>query len=134
MQATMFNEAARKFFDKFEIGKVYYISKGTIKMANKEYTTIDNNYEMTLSQYSQVDEVINELMVVPERKFNFVPLDQLGPYINQENLVGKTHVHLFLFPSSCLILTFNIGLHVTKLQMSSGWCNMFHQLRAFGGN
>ncbi|KAJ9562777.1 hypothetical protein OSB04_007937, partial [Centaurea solstitialis] len=87
MQATMFNEAARKFIDKFEIGKVYYISKGIIKPANKQFTTIDNDYELTLTQYSQVDEVMNESMVVPEKTFNLVPLDQLGPYVNKKTLV-----------------------------------------------
>ncbi|KAJ9547731.1 hypothetical protein OSB04_020274 [Centaurea solstitialis] len=87
MQATMFNEAARRFFDKFEVGKVYYITKGTVKLANKQFTAIDNDYEMILSQYSQVDEVINESMVVPEKKFNFVPFDQLQPYVNNKTLV-----------------------------------------------
>ncbi|KAJ9538522.1 hypothetical protein OSB04_031255 [Centaurea solstitialis] len=52
MQATMFNEVARKLFDKFEIGKVYYISKGNIRAANKQSTTIDNQYEMTITHYS----------------------------------------------------------------------------------
>ena len=86
----MFNEAAKKFFDKLEIGKVYYISKGTVKRANKQYSTVNNDYEMTLSQYSQVEEVINESMDVPKRKFNFVPIDQLGTYVNQKELVGKS--------------------------------------------
>ncbi|KVH89734.1 Nucleic acid-binding, OB-fold [Cynara cardunculus var. scolymus] len=43
MQATMFNEAARKFFDRLEIGKVNYISKGTIKVATKQFRTVDND-------------------------------------------------------------------------------------------
>lgn len=92
----MFNEAAKKFFDKFEIGKVYYISKGTIKVANKQFTTIDNDFEMTLNQYSQVEEAINESMLVPERNFNFVSIDQLGPHVNQKELVGKMSKVIFL--------------------------------------
>jgi hypothetical protein len=35
IQATMFNDAARKFYDKFSMGMVFYISKGTLKVANK---------------------------------------------------------------------------------------------------
>ncbi|KAK9021574.1 hypothetical protein V6N11_011557 [Hibiscus sabdariffa] len=34
IQATMFNEAARKFYEKFQLGKVYYISSGTLNVAN----------------------------------------------------------------------------------------------------
>ncbi|PRQ31127.1 putative nucleic acid-binding protein [Rosa chinensis] len=32
LQATMFNEAARKFFEKFQLGKVYYVSKGALRL------------------------------------------------------------------------------------------------------
>ena len=30
-------------------GQVYYISKGTLKIANKQYTSVKNDYEMTLN-------------------------------------------------------------------------------------
>ena len=36
----MFGEAVRKFFEVFQMEKVYYISKGTLKFANKQYKTI----------------------------------------------------------------------------------------------
>ncbi|KAI7732292.1 hypothetical protein M8C21_028005 [Ambrosia artemisiifolia] len=87
IQATMFNEAAKKFFDVFEMGKVYYISKGTLKVANKQFKTVQNDYEMTLNEYSQVEEAVNEAAFIPETKFNFVPIDQLGPYVNQKELI-----------------------------------------------
>jgi replication factor A1 len=85
----MFNEAARKFFDKFQLGKVYYISKGSLKVANKQYKTVQNDYEMTLNESSEVDEVSNEEAFVPETKFNFIPIEMLGPYVNSKELVGK---------------------------------------------
>lgn len=87
IQATMFNEAARKFFDVFQMGKVYYISKGTLKVANKQFKTVQNDYEMTLNENSQVEEASNEAAFIPETKFNFVPIDELGPYVNQKELV-----------------------------------------------
>lgn len=92
IQATMFNDAARKFYDKFAIGKVYYISKGTLKVANKQYKTVANDYEMTLNENSEVEEVANEAAFVPETKFNFVPIDQLGPYVNKSELVDVVGV------------------------------------------
>ncbi|KAI3820148.1 hypothetical protein L1987_14006 [Smallanthus sonchifolius] len=87
IQATMFNEAARKFFDVFEMGKVYYISKGTLKVANKQFKTVQNDYEMTLNENSQMEVAINEAAFIPETKFNFVPIDQLGPYVQQKELI-----------------------------------------------
>ncbi|XVF54433.1 hypothetical protein PTKIN_Ptkin05aG0179900 [Pterospermum kingtungense] len=87
IQATMFNEAARKFYEKFELGKVYYISKGTLKVANKQFNTVKNDYEMTLNENSVVEEAGNEATFIPETKFNFVPIDHLGPYVNGRELV-----------------------------------------------
>ncbi|KAI7742140.1 hypothetical protein M8C21_032185 [Ambrosia artemisiifolia] len=87
IQATMFNEAAKKFFDVFEMGKVYYISKGSLKVANKQFKTVQNDYEMTLNENSQVEEAVNEAAFIPETKFNFIPIDQLGPYVQQKELI-----------------------------------------------
>ncbi|KAJ6687911.1 REPLICATION PROTEIN A 70 KDA DNA-BINDING SUBUNIT B-RELATED [Salix koriyanagi] len=87
IQATMFNEAAKKFYDRFELGKVYYISKGTLRVANKQFKTVQNDYEMTLNENSEVEEASDEAACIPETKFNFVPIDQLGPYVNSKDLV-----------------------------------------------
>lgn len=87
IQATMFNEAAKKFFDKFQVGKVYYISKGTLRVANKQFKTVQNDYEMTLNENSMVEEAGDEGVFIPETKFSFVPIDQLGPYVNGRDLV-----------------------------------------------
>lgn len=89
IQATMFNAAAKKFYDTFQKGKVYYISRGQLKLANKQFKTVQNDYEMTLNEYSEVEEAGSEEMFIPETKFNFVPIDELGPYVNQKELVGK---------------------------------------------
>jgi len=90
IQATMFNAAARKFYDRFEMGKVYYISRGSLKLANKQFKTVQNDYEMTLNENSEVEEASNEEMFTPETKFNFVPIDELGTYVNQKDLIGKS--------------------------------------------
>ncbi|KAK9106804.1 hypothetical protein Syun_022815 [Stephania yunnanensis] len=87
IQATMFKEAAEKFYNKFEMGKVYYISRGVLKVANKQFKTVQNDYEMTLNENSEVEEVKGEVTSIPEAKFNFVPIDQLGPYVNGRELV-----------------------------------------------
>ncbi|CAN0892806.1 Replication protein A 70 kDa DNA-binding subunit B [Linum grandiflorum] len=87
IQATMFSEAAKKFYEVFQLGKVYYISKGSLKVAKKQYQTVVNDYEMTLNESSEVEEVVDEEVTIPETKFNFVPIDHLGPHVNSKELV-----------------------------------------------
>ncbi|CAN6470194.1 unnamed protein product [Victoria cruziana] len=87
IRATMFNEAAKKFYQKFELGKVYYISRGTLKLANKQFKTVPNDYEMTLNENSEVEEAAGEGTCIPEAKFNFIKIDQLSQYINGRELI-----------------------------------------------
>nr|CAB3501598.1 unnamed protein product [Digitaria exilis] len=86
IQATMFNEAAKKFYPVFELGKVYYVSKGSLRIANKQFKTVHNDYEMTLNENAVVEEAEGETFI-PQVQYNFVNIDQLGPYVNGRELV-----------------------------------------------
>uniref|UniRef100_H3DFJ8 Replication protein A subunit n=1 Tax=Tetraodon nigroviridis TaxID=99883 RepID=H3DFJ8_TETNG len=54
IRTTGFNQEVDKFFSLIEVGKVYYISKCTLKIANKQYTSVKNDYEMTLNGESTI--------------------------------------------------------------------------------
>lgn len=97
----MFNEAARKFYGRFQLGKVYYISRGTLRVANKQFKTVQNDYEMNLNENSEVEEAVTETAFIPQTKFNFVPIDELGRYVNGTELVGKN------LPLSIVVLSTN---------------------------
>lgn len=43
----MFNEVAIKWFDQLQENKVYIFSGGSIKMANKKFTSIKNDFCIT---------------------------------------------------------------------------------------
>ena len=49
----------------------------SLKFANKQSKTVQNDYEMTLNEYSEVEEAGSEEMFITETKFNFVPIDEL---------------------------------------------------------
>lgn len=49
IRVTAFNQEVDKFFELIEVGKVYYLSKASLKIANKQYTSVKNDYEMTLN-------------------------------------------------------------------------------------
>ncbi|XP_034556772.1 replication protein A 70 kDa DNA-binding subunit [Notolabrus celidotus] len=54
IRLTGFNQEVDKFFSLIEVGKVYYISKCSLKIANKQYTSVKNDYEMTLNGESTI--------------------------------------------------------------------------------
>uniref|UniRef100_A0A9L0SVY7 Replication protein A subunit n=1 Tax=Equus caballus TaxID=9796 RepID=A0A9L0SVY7_HORSE len=54
IRATAFNEQADKFFPLLDVNKVYYFSKGTLKIANKQFTAVKNDYEMTFNNETSV--------------------------------------------------------------------------------
>nr|XP_057936409.1 replication protein A 70 kDa DNA-binding subunit [Doryrhamphus excisus] len=49
IRVTGFNQEVDTFYSLIEVGKVYYISKGSLKVANKQYTSVKNDYEITLN-------------------------------------------------------------------------------------
>ncbi|XP_004857206.1 replication protein A 70 kDa DNA-binding subunit isoform X1 [Heterocephalus glaber] len=67
IRATAFNEQVDKFFPLIEVNKVYYFSKGTLKIANKQFTAVKNDYEMTFN---------NETSVVPCEDDHHLPTVQ----------------------------------------------------------
>ncbi|XP_037533784.1 replication protein A 70 kDa DNA-binding subunit [Nematolebias whitei] len=54
IRVTGFNQEVDKFYSLIEAGKVYYFSKGSLKIANKQYTSVKNDYEMTLNGESTI--------------------------------------------------------------------------------
>ncbi|XP_076306238.1 replication protein A 70 isoform X2 [Tachypleus tridentatus] len=77
IRATAFKEACDKFYDMIEINKVYYISKGSLKTANKQYTSIKNDYEITFNDETTVIPCYESVNVIPMLQFNFVPINNL---------------------------------------------------------
>ena len=78
IRATAFKEQADKFYDMIQPDKVYLITKCQLKPANKQYSTLNNDYEMTFTNETQVEEVINDVNSVPEIKYNFIQISHIA--------------------------------------------------------
>lgn len=81
IRATAFNNECDKFFDMIEVNKVYFITRGSIKTANKKFSNLNNDYELTLSGESQVfpcNDVDDSQL--PAVKFNFTPLSKVKDF------------------------------------------------------
>ncbi|XP_072557609.1 replication protein A 70 kDa DNA-binding subunit [Paramormyrops kingsleyae] len=76
IRVTGFNQEVDKFYSLIESGKVYYISKGTLKIANKQYTSLKNDYEMTLNGESTIIPC-DDAQDVPMVQCNFVSVADL---------------------------------------------------------
>lgn len=57
--------------------KVYYISRGILKTANKQYSKLDNDYEMTFTNDTVIEPCQEEDNSLPHMNVNFLKLADL---------------------------------------------------------
>lgn len=57
IRATFFKEAADKFHPLITVGRVYLMSGGSLKVANKKFTSIRNDYELQFNERSNISPV-----------------------------------------------------------------------------
>lgn len=72
---TAFNDLADKFFEMFEEDKVYIISNGQIKQANKIYNIDSNDYEIIINKDTQIKECANDS--VPFLSHNIIMISDI---------------------------------------------------------
>ncbi|XP_061682603.1 replication protein A 70 kDa DNA-binding subunit isoform X2 [Syngnathoides biaculeatus] len=76
IRVTGFNNEVDKYFGLIEVGKVYYISKGSLKVANKQYTSVKNDYEITLNSETSII-LCEDKCEVPVVQCNFISIGDL---------------------------------------------------------
>ena len=83
IRASMFNEAATKYYDLFAKNKVYSISKGTVKIARKGYTHIKNDYSIVLNADAEIHELPND-NTISSLNYNFIEINELRDVADKE--------------------------------------------------
>ncbi|XP_055532718.1 replication protein A 70 kDa DNA-binding subunit [Wyeomyia smithii] len=78
IRITAFKEQCDKFHEMIEADKVYFITKCQLKPANKQYSTLRNEYEMTMTNDTVIQECKEDNASVPEIHYNFVPISQIA--------------------------------------------------------
>lgn len=68
--------------------QVYYFSKGTLKIANKQFTAVKNDYEMTFNNETSVMPC-EDGRNLPTVQFGFTKIDDLESK-PKDSLVGKS--------------------------------------------
>lgn len=71
IRVTCFNAVADQFYNQIEVGKVYMVSKGTLKPAQRAYNHLQNDHEITLDTTSIVQPCFDDDKSIPQQQFHF---------------------------------------------------------------
>lgn len=77
IRATAFTEQVIKFYDMLVEGKVYYFKGGRIRPANRKFTTIKHEYELSFDSTTEIWEAQVSDSEVPRQTFTFVPIKNI---------------------------------------------------------
>jgi replication factor A1 len=67
-----------------EVGKVFLISNCSLKPANRQYSTIKNDYEITFRDSTEVLPCTDDTSDVPSITFNFVRIADLNAGLKEQ--------------------------------------------------
>jgi len=73
IRASFFNQAADKYFDILEIGKCFVLSRGSVKIANRQFNPCNHRYELTFDKDALVAPAADDENI-KTMQFNFVEL------------------------------------------------------------
>ena len=114
IRATCFTDLVNKFYPLLEQNKVYYISKGSLRPANKKYSSIKNDYELTFNHDTTV-ELCTEKDDLPTLQFDFCEIANIER-VDPEDLVDLIGVCTGIADVS--EITTRIGKSVLKRDIS----------------
>ncbi|PWY65649.1 replication factor-a protein [Aspergillus heteromorphus CBS 117.55] len=76
IRATGFNDQCDMLYDIFQEGNVYYISNCRVQIAKKQFTNLNNDYELTFERDTVVEKAEDQ-SDVPQVRFNFTAIGDL---------------------------------------------------------
>lgn len=79
IEATFFNETAQHFFTMIQENRVYLFSNGTVRMANKKFTSVRNDFCITFEMRSII-ELHTDDGTIAMHSFEFTEIASLKEY------------------------------------------------------
>jgi replication factor A1 len=71
VRAICFNLQADQYFDLIEVDKVYLISKGSLKPAQKKFNPLKNDYEIVVDHRTSIEICCGDESSFPRQHYNF---------------------------------------------------------------
>ena len=78
IRATMFNEQVDAFYPILEKGAVYIISGGSIKQANKKFSHLKHEYEITFNSTTRIERVAVDTGDIKQMVYEFVSIADIA--------------------------------------------------------
>lgn len=110
IRATFFGDAVDYHFPNVEIGGVYLISKGHVKYANKKFSNLKNDYEITLDK-SAIVQRCEEDESIKSNQYHFVDIADLPDHQKDEVL---DVIGVILDPGALDTITTKSGSDISK--------------------
>ncbi|XP_024170311.1 replication protein A 70 kDa DNA-binding subunit E [Rosa chinensis] len=101
IRVTCFNSIAEEFYNLIEVGKVYLISKGTVKAAVKKFNHLSNEFEIQLDTTSTIQLCFEDDGSIPQQRFNFRPISDVEGLENN-TIVDIIGVVTFISPAASI--------------------------------
>lgn len=101
IRATCFNTVAEQFYNVIEVGKVYLVSRGSLKPAQKNFNHLPNDQEITLDITSVIQPCVDDNSIL-QQIYNFRPI---GDIENMQNnsIVDVIAVVTSISPTASII-------------------------------
>ncbi|KAF7363822.1 Replication protein A subunit [Mycena sanguinolenta] len=80
IRGTAFNAVAVELYDKFQEGKVYYVSRARVNIAKKQFSHLSNEYELGFDNKTEIEECFDTTNL-PVVKYNFIQLSKLDELV-----------------------------------------------------
>ncbi|XP_077244745.1 replication protein A 70 kDa DNA-binding subunit A-like [Tasmannia lanceolata] len=116
IRVTCFNAVADQFYDVIEVGKVYLISKGSLKQAQKNFNHLNNDWEIFLESTSTIQPCLEEDNSIPRQQFNFRPISDIEG-IESNSMVDVIGIVTSINPSSTIMRKNGTEIHKRTLQL-----------------
>jgi len=113
IRATCFNVVADQFYDVTEVGKVYLVSRGYVKPAQKNINHLPNDQEITLDITSVIQPCLDDDNSIPQQIYNFRPIGDIESMENN-SIVDVIAVVTAISPTASIM-----GIYGTETQKRS---------------
>ncbi|XP_031399719.1 replication protein A 70 kDa DNA-binding subunit A-like [Punica granatum] len=102
IRVTCFNNVADQFYNQIEAGKIYLISKGSLRPAQRNFNHLKNDHEIHLEATSIVQPCIGEDELIPRQQFHFQPISDIEG-LESNSIVDVIGVVCFISPASSIM-------------------------------
>jgi len=102
IRPTCFNAVADQFYNVIEAGKVYLISRGSIKPAQKNFNHLHNDQELTLDVASIIQPFLDDNDSITSHTFNYCPISEIESLENN-NIVDVIGVVTSIRPTTSIM-------------------------------